>query len=113
MTKEEFRHILERQQKSGLSIKDFCENETYPQSSFHYWKSKYGFVHPAEKPDNASLSSLSPIRITPGSIPLLSATNQIEVELLCGIKVRLNNITDLHLINTFLSQTLDRYVLPE
>lgn len=112
MTKEEFRHILERQQQSGLSIKDFCENETYPQSSFHYWKSKYGFVHHAEKPANTSIS-LSPIRITPGSIPLLSATNQIEVELPCGIKVRLNNITDLNFINTFLSQTLDRYVLPE
>ncbi|MDD3915013.1 MAG: IS66 family insertion sequence element accessory protein TnpB, partial [Bacteroidales bacterium] len=29
VSKEEFMAILERQQKSGLSIKDFCANESY------------------------------------------------------------------------------------
>ncbi|MGL5706285.1 MAG: hypothetical protein ACRDD6_13570 [Tannerellaceae bacterium] len=27
MTKEEFKFILDRQQSSGLSVRDFCENE--------------------------------------------------------------------------------------
>lgn len=44
MSKEEFVVILERQQKSGLSVKDFCANESYTLSSFHYWKSKFGLT---------------------------------------------------------------------
>lgn len=29
MSKEEFLSVYERQQASGLTIKDFCENEAY------------------------------------------------------------------------------------
>ena len=35
--------LLERQRSSGLSIKDFCANEVYTESSFYYWKSKFGY----------------------------------------------------------------------
>ena len=42
MSKEEFLSVYERQQASGLTIKDFCENETYSSSCFHYWKKKFG-----------------------------------------------------------------------
>jgi putative transposase len=41
VSKEEFKAILDRQQQSGLSIRDFCSNEAYTVSSFHYWKSKH------------------------------------------------------------------------
>lgn len=34
MSKEEFLEILSRQQRSGLTIKDFCVNEAYTESSF-------------------------------------------------------------------------------
>jgi putative transposase len=44
VSKEEFKAILDRQQQSGLSIRDFCSNEAYTVSSFHYWKSKFGFA---------------------------------------------------------------------
>lgn len=37
MSKEEFLEILSRQQRSGLTIKDFCVNEAYTESSFYYW----------------------------------------------------------------------------
>lgn len=43
-SKEEFKAILDRQQQNGLSIRDFCSNEAYTVSSFHYWKSKFGFT---------------------------------------------------------------------
>ncbi|MBP8994800.1 MAG: hypothetical protein KBG30_13470 [Bacteroidales bacterium] len=46
ISKEEFMVILERQQSSGLSIKDFCSNESYVVSSFHYRKSKFGLTRP-------------------------------------------------------------------
>lgn len=42
MSKEEFIEILSRQQRSGLTIKDFCINEAYTESSFYYWKGKFG-----------------------------------------------------------------------
>lgn len=42
MGKEEFLSVYERQQASGLTIKDFCESEAYSSSCFHYWKKKFG-----------------------------------------------------------------------
>ena len=44
MSKEEFLSVYERQQASGLTIKDFCENESYSSSCFHYWKKKFGLI---------------------------------------------------------------------
>lgn len=49
MTKEEFKFILDRQQSSGLAVRDFCENEAYTLSSFNYLKSKFGFVRNYQK----------------------------------------------------------------
>lgn len=57
MSKEEFLSVYERQQASGLTIKDFCENEAYSFSCFHYWKKKFGLGrtytgHPDKLPDD-------------------------------------------------------------
>lgn len=41
MTKEKSISVLFRQQQSGLSIADFCENEGYSRSGFYFWKQKY------------------------------------------------------------------------
>lgn len=46
MSKEEFLEILSRQRRSGLTIKDFCVNEAYTESSFYYWKGKFGLSRP-------------------------------------------------------------------
>ena len=37
MSKEEFLSVYERQQASGLTIKDFCENEAYPMIRSFHW----------------------------------------------------------------------------
>ena len=50
MSKEEFIEILSRQQRSGLTIKDFCINEAYTESSFYYWKGKFGLSRRYRKP---------------------------------------------------------------
>ena len=42
MSREKFISVLFRQQQSGLSIADFCENEGYSRSRFYLWKQKYG-----------------------------------------------------------------------
>ena len=55
MSKEEFLALYQRQQSSGLTIKDFCDNESYPASCFHYWKKKYGLSHPYTKQNTPNL----------------------------------------------------------
>ena len=40
MDESKFIALLNRQQESGLSIKDFCSNEGIAPSSFYYWKKK-------------------------------------------------------------------------
>lgn len=63
MSKEEFLSVYERQQASGLTIKDFCENEAYSSSCFHYWKKKFGLSrtytsHPDKLPDDTFIPQL-------------------------------------------------------
>lgn len=59
MSKEEFLALYQRQQSSGLTIKDFCDNESYPASCFHYWKKKYGLSHPIPNTPNLQVIRLS------------------------------------------------------
>lgn len=59
MSKEEFLALYQRQQSSGLTIKDFCDNESYPASCFHYWKKKYGLSHPYTKHTDLQVIRLS------------------------------------------------------
>ena len=40
MSREKFISVLFRQQQSGLSIADFCENEGYSRSRFYKKKKK-------------------------------------------------------------------------
>ncbi len=66
-SKEEFKAILDRQQQSGLSIRDFCSNEAYTLSSFHYWKSKFGFSRPYRSHVGVELTSpvIAPVSLKP------------------------------------------------
>jgi len=50
-------NILEEHEKSGLSIKAFCDNNNIATASFHNWKKKYGGskVKPSRDPGFASL----------------------------------------------------------
>ena len=63
MSKEEFLALYQRQQSSGLTIKDFCDNESYPASCFHYWKKKYGLSHPYTKHTEPTGDSFIPLNI--------------------------------------------------
>lgn len=65
MSKENFLMILFRQQQSGLSIKDFCENKAYPTSCFHYWKSKYDLSRPYGSGSTSPATEFAPIRVRP------------------------------------------------
>ncbi|MDD3939898.1 MAG: IS66 family insertion sequence element accessory protein TnpB [Patescibacteria group bacterium] len=122
VSKEEFLAILERQQKSGLSIKDFCANESYTVSSFHYWKTKFGLTrsynnHAPEAPT----STLAPISInlpvkapvsSPASSPR-SSQGEIRIKLPGGIQVSFIGTAQAELAINLLNQICSRHVLPE
>jgi hypothetical protein len=82
MNKETFMTILGRQYRSGLSIKDFCQNEGYCLSSFYYWKSKFGLTGAAGR-RNSSVKELpegfAPVRLSRGMRPISPSVNGDEI----------------------------------
>ena len=92
MSKEEFLSVYERQQASGLTIKDFCENETYSSSCFHYWKKKFGLSrtytsHPDRVPDDTFI----PLGLhRRGNLPS-STSGDVTIDLPSGIKIHLDS----------------------
>ena len=103
MSKEEFLALYQRQQSSGLTIKDFCDNESYPASCFHYWKKKYGLSHPYTKHTEPTGDSFIPLNInhTP-AIPTSSCGNRrVTIELPSGIKIHLNILSNPEIIYVF------------
>lgn len=114
MTKEEFKFILDRQQSSGLSVRDFCENEAYTLSSFNYWKSKFGFVRNHQK---ACVSDFHPIEIKNTTQDLPTRVKEdgfnIEVVFPSGLKIRLKDIRDLESASSIINKTMAAYVLSE
>ena len=73
MIKEEFLEILSRQQRSGLTIKDFCGNEAYTESSFYYWKGKFGLSRPYHTERSSSNFLLACAQHPKDSTPFLSS----------------------------------------
>lgn len=114
MSKEEFLALYKRQQSSGLTIKDFCDNESYPASCFHYWKKKYGLSHPYTKHTEPTGDSFIPLNInhTP-AIPTSSCGDRrVTIELPSGIKIHLNILSNPEIIYGLISK-LCSHVLPE
>ncbi|MDD3195056.1 MAG: hypothetical protein PHU68_04575 [Paludibacter sp.] len=66
-SKKEFKAILDRQQQSGLSIRDFCSNEAYTFSIFHYRKGKFGFAKPYRSHSREEFVSpvIAPVNLKP------------------------------------------------
>ena len=114
MSKEEFLALYERQQSSGLTINDFCDNESYPASSFHYWKKKYGLSHPYTKHNEPTDDSFIPLDInhTPAISTSSSVDNHVTIELPSGIKIHLNGLSNPEVIYGLISK-LCSHVLPE
>ena len=123
VSKEEFMAILERQQKSGLSIKDFCANESYTVSSFHYWKSKFGLSRPYNNnTPEVPTDTLAPISISrpavksPATVSGISPRNsqgEIRIKLPGGIQVSFIGSAQAEIAMNLLNQICSRHVLPE
>jgi putative transposase len=91
MTKTTFQSLVDRQRKSGLSIKDFCLNEAYPVTTFYYWKHKF-CISGAAQPSASSGERDHPEEFAPVRFPVPqrdngSSGNEIMIELPAGIKI--------------------------
>ena len=120
ISKEEFIKILERQQKSGLSIKDFCENESYTRSSFYYWKSKYGLGRSYNNhAGDSTFVELAPIRVNPpakrppSSHAVKNAHGgEITVNLPGGVRVSFKGCAQCEMAMGLPDQIFSSHVLP-
>lgn len=101
MSKEEFLEILSRQQRSGLTIKDFCVNEAYTESSFYYWKGKFGLSRPYHA-ERSSSGEFAPVNLTSPSTSNLSydrvamGSGEIRIEFPGGIIARFSGMAESH-----------------
>ncbi|NLX66189.1 MAG: IS66 family insertion sequence element accessory protein TnpB [Bacteroidales bacterium] len=121
ISKEEFIKILERQRKSGLSIKDFCENESYTQSSFYYWKSKYGLDRSYNNhAGDSTVMELTPIKINPPAKRASPSSHavknvhggEITVILPGGVRVSFKGGAQCEMAMGLLDQIFSSHVLP-
>ena len=100
MSKEEFLEILSRQQRSGLTIKDFCVNEAYTESSFYYWKGKFGLSRPYHG-ERSSSGEFAPINLTspstsnPSYDRVAMGSGEIQIEFPGGIIARFSGMNSL------------------
>ena len=104
MSKEEFIEILSRQQRSGLTIKDFCINEAYTESSFYYWKGKFGLSRRYHMDrHSSSLEEFAPVSLT--SSPASHSAG--------GIIAHFSGMAESQAAMQLLTQLCNRHVLPE
>lgn len=116
MSKEEFLEILSRQQRSGLAIKDFCVNEAYTESSFYYWKGKFGLSRPYHA-ERSSSEEFAPVNLTSPSNPsydrVAMGSGEIRIEFPGGITARFSGMAESHAAMQLLTQICGHHVLPE
>lgn len=69
-----FEKLIQQQQESGLTIKDFCFNQGIAPSTFHYWRKKIGnskqekgFIPLVVKPSNSTMPCRSNHSSRPGT----------------------------------------------
>ncbi|MDR0745839.1 MAG: IS66 family insertion sequence element accessory protein TnpB [Mediterranea sp.] len=120
MSKEDFLSILNRQQQSGLTIKDFCENESYSVSCFHYWKSKYGLNRPYGSGSSSPSTGFAPVSfrsVSPASCKRLlcdSSTDEaITIEFPSGVKIHFRGTSESSTALQIITQLCHHHVLPE
>jgi hypothetical protein len=123
MTKRAFLVLLERQRKSGLSMKEFSLNEAFAPSNFYYWKSKYCpsssqvYTDIGEKDIS---EDFAPVRFPVAKCLTSSASedlpkwiNGIMIELPSGIKIHFRGVDESKAALGIISQICSSHVLPQ
>ena len=111
VSESKFLEFYHRQQESGLTVRGFCSNEGFPESTFYYWRKKLrkkrgpqNFI-PLVVKSSRSLSSQSYAK----SFTPVQDTGEmndgalLEVVYPNGTKLRIKNDIDLTHLRTLIS----------
>ena len=109
MNEQKFLALYQRQQESGLTIKEFCSNEAIAPATFHYWKKKLGgqnrlpgfiplVVNTSVSPTEGGCHQCS------GPVPPQDSTT-LEIEFPNKTIVRIKNGLDLNLLKALIHLT--------
>ena len=102
MSKEEFIEILSRQQRSGLTIKDFCINEAYHMDRHSSSLEEFAPVSLTSSPASHSACDSGAIQ-----------TGEIRIEFPGGIIAHFSGMAESQAAMQLLTQLCNRHVLPE
>ena len=109
MTEKKFIELYHRQKESGLTVKDFCNNEVIAPSTFYLWQKKLrsrnrlpGFipvvVHPGPSKTSFNLLEESHMPSNPES----NNGTQIEIEFSNKTIVRIKGGVDLSMLQALI-----------
>jgi transposase-like protein len=77
LSESKFLKLYQRQQESGLTVKDFCSNEGIAHSTFYYWRKKFrnsrganNFIPLVVKPSQTISHSNATHSLSEGSVPV-------------------------------------------
>ena len=97
-----FKELIEHQQESGLTIKEFCSNQNIVPSTFHYWKKKLtgkpgkkDFIPLVIKSESANGTSHHHRGGQDEILPSNNGNALIEIVYPNGTKLRVRNDLDL------------------
>ena len=111
LNESRFKELLDRQQASGLNVRDFCFNEGMSKSSFYYWRRKLqkaghskSFIPLVIKPSSPSASRQ--VAKVPQPAPTTQQQDQgdlyMEIVFPTGTKLRIKNDTDLSVLKSLI-----------
>ena len=90
--RSEWQARLERWQRSGLGVREFCADEDVGEPAFYQWRKKLGWkAREREKSVVSPIKSLQHALFLPPEIARATAVNAaapIEIELPTGCKIR-------------------------
>lgn len=118
MNKERFAVLHSRQQQSGLSIKDFCINESYCVATFYYWRKKFAIATQPLKSSVSVPKVLTPIRF-PATVHSATIGNNsvpaadISIDLPNGLKVHFRGSEATEPAILFITQLSKHHVLSQ
>jgi len=118
MNEKEFRAIYSNYLESGLTIRDFCTNQSIHERKFFYWQNKLKGVLPPKRgfvpvifSSNQQKASLElpvamnnqPEQYNKHAYSVMSLTCEINYP--NGIRVKVNGLSDLEMVRTLLVST--------
>jgi putative transposase len=111
LNESSFKELLDRQQASGLSVKDFCFNEGMSKSSFYYWRRKLqqprgpkSFIPLVIKSSPTNLGRQSSKAPQPPSTSVQYPQDDLSMEIVFpnGTKLRVKNNPDLSFLKSLI-----------